>query len=229
MAWAIMILGVIVMLVGGIWLLVVAFKQSVVWGLVVLFVPFAALVFVVKYWDVTKTAFVVNLVGAVMYGGMFYGVIKPRIEHNLVALAHARAMSAHSHHQDSTISDDLDSLAPKAPDDRAADNTGAARKDAATSAESPKAQAVDTAPEAMATNADSSAKPLVIRVADARKYIGQLVRVTGKNHVVREAMLREVHGDALVFERRVGSGSLIFRMHAAEIAHLESMGLPPGG
>ena len=49
----------------GIMLLVAAFKESVVWGLVYLFVPFGALVFVAMHWNQAKHAFVWN-VGAVI-------------------------------------------------------------------------------------------------------------------------------------------------------------------
>lgn len=52
--------------VGGIWLLVVAFKQSVLWGLLSLFVPFAVFVFIFKYWDKAKQPFLVDLGGVVL-------------------------------------------------------------------------------------------------------------------------------------------------------------------
>jgi hypothetical protein len=51
----------IALLVFGIQILVRAFKTSVGWGLASLFVPFAALVFVVKHWDQTRTPFLRGL------------------------------------------------------------------------------------------------------------------------------------------------------------------------
>lgn len=62
----IMIVGDLIALVGGIWILVLAFKQSVLWGLGSLFVPFVALVFVIKYWAVAKKPFLINLAGVVL-------------------------------------------------------------------------------------------------------------------------------------------------------------------
>lgn len=60
---AILILaGVLVGLVYGIILLVKAFKTSIWWGLAYLFIPFAALVFVIVHWQVAKKPFLMSLI-----------------------------------------------------------------------------------------------------------------------------------------------------------------------
>jgi hypothetical protein len=51
-------------LVGAVMFAVAAFRVSVVWGLLVLFVPFAGLVFLVKYWAQAKRGFLVSLAGS---------------------------------------------------------------------------------------------------------------------------------------------------------------------
>jgi len=48
-------------------LLIQAFKESVVWGLVYLLVPFGALVYIVKYWDQAKDLFLKSLIGGAVY------------------------------------------------------------------------------------------------------------------------------------------------------------------
>ncbi len=58
------VVAVVVSLVGSIMFLVAAFRVSLTWGLLVLLVPFAALVFLIKYWEVAKRAFLVSLVGS---------------------------------------------------------------------------------------------------------------------------------------------------------------------
>ena len=63
MGIALMVLGYIIAAVGGIWLLVVAFKTSIGWGLASLFIPFAGLVFVFTHWDDAKKPFFINLCG----------------------------------------------------------------------------------------------------------------------------------------------------------------------
>lgn len=64
-------IGVLCYLVGHIALLVAAFKESIVWGLCVLFVPFAGLVFIIKYWEAAKQPFLCSIVGGVLMGAGF--------------------------------------------------------------------------------------------------------------------------------------------------------------
>ena len=45
------VLGILISFIGGIWGIVLAFQDSATWGLLYLFVPFAALVFVVTRWS----------------------------------------------------------------------------------------------------------------------------------------------------------------------------------
>jgi len=72
------ILGFLLLLVGGavcvgtgLWLLVLAFQESLLWGLAYIFVPFASLVFLIMHWDKTKQPFLYSLAGvAVLVAGM---------------------------------------------------------------------------------------------------------------------------------------------------------------
>jgi hypothetical protein len=59
-------LGLVVALVGGIWLVVLAFKKSVLWGLGSLFVPFVSLIFAIMNWDVAKRPFLIQIAGVVL-------------------------------------------------------------------------------------------------------------------------------------------------------------------
>jgi len=65
-------IGAVLGVVGGIWLLVVAFQESVLWGLGSIFVPFVSLIFVILHWDVAKKPFLYNLLGTVI---LFVGAI----------------------------------------------------------------------------------------------------------------------------------------------------------
>jgi hypothetical protein len=63
---ALLILGMILTVVGGIWLLVVAFQTSVWWGLGSLLIPFVGLVFVFMHWQPSKKPFLIYVVGFVL-------------------------------------------------------------------------------------------------------------------------------------------------------------------
>lgn len=64
--------GVLGMVVCGIWLLIIAFQKHILWGLATIFVPFAGLVFVCMNWNRTAAPFLINLLAVGLYlGGMF--------------------------------------------------------------------------------------------------------------------------------------------------------------
>lgn len=65
------VIGLIISFIGGIWLLMVAFQESVLWGLGCLLVPLVSLFFVVIHWDKAAKPFLVSLAALVpMVGGM---------------------------------------------------------------------------------------------------------------------------------------------------------------
>jgi hypothetical protein len=58
--------GFIIAMVGNIWFYIIAFKTSVGWGFACLFLPFASLVFMIKYFDEVLEPFLVSVVGAIL-------------------------------------------------------------------------------------------------------------------------------------------------------------------
>jgi hypothetical protein len=66
--------GLIVSAIGGVLIFAEAVNQSILWAVVILFVPFAGLVFIFMYWDKVKGAFLLSLAGsAVCFGGAILG------------------------------------------------------------------------------------------------------------------------------------------------------------
>ena len=68
MGIAILIITGLIAFAANIWLLIVAFQRSVLWGLAVFFIPFAALVFAVMYWQDAKKPFLIMLVASIAMG-----------------------------------------------------------------------------------------------------------------------------------------------------------------
>ena len=56
-----MALGALFSIVGTLWLLMVIFKESILWGLGCLFLPFVGLIFLLKHWSVARKPFAVGL------------------------------------------------------------------------------------------------------------------------------------------------------------------------
>ena len=70
-----MLVGAVIGIVGGVMLLIEAFKVSILW-FIGMFIPFVGLVFVVMYWEQAKKPFLISLgggilqiLGTVMMGG----------------------------------------------------------------------------------------------------------------------------------------------------------------
>jgi len=64
---ALVAVGGIVMLVGGIMIIIKAFQESIVWGLASLFIPIVGLVFVLTHWDDAGKPFLIYLAGLALY------------------------------------------------------------------------------------------------------------------------------------------------------------------
>ncbi len=59
----VLIAGLIISLIGGIWFLVVAFRESILWGLGCIFIPFVSLFFLIIHWKDASKPFFVSLLG----------------------------------------------------------------------------------------------------------------------------------------------------------------------
>ena len=67
---ALVFLGIFISIIGGIGLLIAAFRVSALWFLLCFFISPVALVFVVLHWDEAKNPFLLQLVG---FGLIFAG------------------------------------------------------------------------------------------------------------------------------------------------------------
>ncbi len=58
--------GLIMVLIGGIWFLVVAFQENVLWVLAGFFFPFVWLIFLFMHYDKAEQPFLIQLAGVVV-------------------------------------------------------------------------------------------------------------------------------------------------------------------
>lgn len=67
MGMILLAVGGLIMFVGFIWMVINAFKTSLVWGICSLLIPLVAMVFAILNWSTNKTAFLIWLAGLVIY------------------------------------------------------------------------------------------------------------------------------------------------------------------
>ena len=89
--WIILLLvGALFAVVGRIWLIVVSFMTSIVWGLCVLFVPFTELFFLFLHWETARRPFFCMLFGI----GLFLPAVLINQKDIAEQVAHARGERA---------------------------------------------------------------------------------------------------------------------------------------
>ncbi|MGB5447184.1 MAG: hypothetical protein WBM99_16975 [Psychromonas sp.] len=74
MADVIIIIGVLILIVGGIFFLIETFKESILWGIGCLIISPISFIFAILHWDVSKKPVLIQLTGlGVMFLGVFLG------------------------------------------------------------------------------------------------------------------------------------------------------------
>lgn len=76
---ALILLGIVVLVIGGFWFLVTAFRESVLWGLACLFLPIVQLFFLIVHWPEAKRPFFLQLLAFMIIVAGF--IINPQAFH----------------------------------------------------------------------------------------------------------------------------------------------------
>jgi len=63
---AMIVLGMLLLVFGGLWFLVAAFRESIWWGLACLFLPIVQLFFLIVHWPEAKKPFFFQLLALVL-------------------------------------------------------------------------------------------------------------------------------------------------------------------
>jgi len=67
-AMIVAVTGLFISLIGTIWFLIVAFSESILWGLGCLLIPFIPLIFLILHWREAAKPVIVWVIGAVIIG-----------------------------------------------------------------------------------------------------------------------------------------------------------------
>lgn len=72
LASILMLLGLVISFIGGVWFIIAAFQDSLAWGLLCLFLPITSFLFLILHADRAFKPFFVSLFGTLLLlGGVF--------------------------------------------------------------------------------------------------------------------------------------------------------------
>lgn len=216
----------VVSLVGTVMFVAAAFRISLLWGLLVLFVPFAGLVFLIKYWPHAKRGFVIGLAGsavAVVAFLMLSGATASKARVRLEDVASAKQVDT-----DRRAQPRVEGAGSAAPATSSAQSAGAPSDPAAAlptaGAEDAKAAALlaATVPKGLPQVPPDSDEPGKIRLPDLGKHVGEdLVFVEKSGSSVR-GVLVTVSPHAVRIERGLAGGSVQYELARAGLREVRA-------
>jgi small nuclear ribonucleoprotein (snRNP)-like protein len=196
----IMFIGAASALLGFLILLFTAFTTSAAWGIGSLLVPPAIIAFAVSHWSKAKNGFVILMIGVIIFA---YG----NWDKNRAAIKQAATQT-----EQDTISATQDVMPEQSQP--AQPETPAANTPAPSATPVPPPATVN--PPAAEQSDGSSAKPVVINIIDAHKYINHEVRVTTDSGKVRIGTLLEVDDSGIIIDYVVEGATGRVRSHINE-------------
>lgn len=214
----VLIVGVVLSFVAGLWFLVVSFRQSIVWGLACLFVPFASIVFLIMHWQEAKKPFLLSLLGAVL---LIYPAMKmgPSLDADGPAFGPTRTASGRSMPATarSWPTPTSSRFARSTPVDAAPLAAGAA-----TPATTPDLLADwprPTPPPGILPPPPPPETPThdVVKVADLGRHVGNVLRFRLKDGRTIVGTVRTVDAESVRVERNLGLGTSTFALRLVDI------------
>lgn len=241
--------GIAIAAIGGIWLLILAFKESFIWGIGFIIVPFVSLIFVVLNWGKTWKPFLINVIGgALIFAG--YTTTMPDL-YELEMLTQAqeeitrqlkngeitqqqaqteqlKIVQAMAGGEKYVSSFDRQEIAPERP---LGYTLRSAEPEKETLSDSEK-KAIQKERIEQAIRNESKYKRIVkandrkkgfvvIHADDASKYVGEEIKVTMKKGQVRSGVLVDTGKNTLLVERRTRSGRYSFNLETKKIKKIE--------
>ncbi|MEM7050054.1 MAG: hypothetical protein AAF604_10355 [Acidobacteriota bacterium] len=213
--------------IGGIMILIAAFRQSVLWGLGTLIVPFVGLIFVILHWQEAKRGFLLTLGGyAVLFLSIFVigGMSSTMTPDEQVV----------TFPDDSPLSDQFEAPPPRAREPEVAEPVEVDDEPVDFEEIMEEVEAVsdeEAAAEPIEAQSRLERRPYVAQAAPARPTVlspdrwGELVGrridvVQRSGQLVQGVTLLAVHSDRLTLRRKLGGGTMDFDLPRRKIEEI---------
>lgn len=218
------VLGIIG-LVSFIWVVVIAFKEHILWGFGCLFVPLVIIIFGIIHWDKVKKPFlvyiIVSIIMAVLYVKIFFamfqqaGVMDLGTQVETGQITQQEAEQRIQQRMAEMFGVDAGQLpATTEQPSSTSDQISALTEQMNERAEQAEQQAAAAAPQRIKVFNN-------FKLSQARQYIGEKVRIITRSDIEKQGKLREVKHDRLVLERNLRGGDFAFEVLFEDIKTLE--------
>ena len=244
MGIAILIIAGLIAFAANIWLLVVAFQRSVLWGLAVFFIPFAVIVFAIMYWQDAKKPFLIMLVSSIGLGvsaammipamdaeqlaGVMQGVQSGQIKPNEAFEQYDKqdAMAEEPMAIDETAKPmAMTANAGDAMADPVAKQTKEQPKDAPQEEEvSPFPSPGKVKPDPLAVKKQKAESPTIrVKLESIGTYTGRYFIITTKDGNQHRGLLKKVSDSSLFMSRKLYGGNFDFVVSRKKVAHVDML------
>lgn len=218
------VLGIIG-IVSFIWVVVIAFKENVLWGLGCLFVPLIIIVFGIVHWDKARKPFLVYIITSIILAAMYVKII-------YAVVSESGAMDLNTQVETGQITEQeaQQQIEQKMAEMFGIDPSQMPGAEKPQTAED-QASALTEQMNERARQAEQSAPPAdakrikvynAFKLSQARQHMGETIRIVSKTGVEKQGKLKEVKYDRLVLERNLAGGDFAFEVLFDDIKTIEA-------
>ncbi len=209
---------------GG-WLLILAFRENIGWGLACLFIPFAALAFVLKYWEESKKPFLYSLASTTM---AVIGVVGYSVSTVNADLAGYTDLGGSASTDSRPLSAVFDAVPIYSPDPIEDDDTkpvyDVEPEAPEVNFELPQVEDPQPAEAPAVEDAPSRRRErgVVVPVSELETLVGELVQLVLTSGQRMSVRVEAVDEQAAHVRHRVGGGSVAYTIELDQIAEVRS-------
>jgi hypothetical protein len=217
MTLALLIILSIISLITWIWLLVVAFKEHVLWGLGVFFLsPIVAIVFAIMHWQEAKKPFLIYIITTVLATGIWF---------NLFFDAFTQSMEIAQQQESGQITEEeaqrrmFEMFGMEVPAELQQQGSGETSTEDEITRLTEQLEKGNVVEEPQAPQRIEVYNP--IKLSQVTQYIGRNVQITTRSGIVKKGALKSVKYDRVTLERQLRGGDFAFDVRNSDIARIE--------
>jgi len=225
----------VIVIISSLWLTIVGFKKHILWGIGMIFVPLVALVFTAMNWSEAKKPFLTYLISSILLVAVIFEPMQvvinksvelsQQVERGEITEQQAQEMIQQKMIQifsgeQGTVTNDDDLLTPEEQrietlrEELRIKNEAAVASQEYAEEQAKKIEAVEEVRRKVKVFTP-------IKISEANKYVGKIVRIVSFEGVERQGTLINAGHDRLNVDRKMAGGGFKFNVLTKDIKILE--------